>query len=150
MMDQICNHIHNWFADETGIHAGTWTIQGGVIDLTGIVAEGQYFRIVGSALNDGVYKYPIDATDEAQALADETFTGEIWAMKVPRALRALETEIRAWLDKYGEHAMSPYQSESVVGVYSYARASGGGSGGSDGGTWQGAFRARLNPWRKLR
>lgn len=145
MIDQICGHIHNWFTRDEDIHAGRYIIAGGSLVLL-FLLEGQYFRIVGSALNDGVYRYPV----EAQTLADETFDGEIWAMRPPKRFLALADEIGAWEAKYGAAVMSPYQSENVVGVYSYARAASTGGGGAAGTGWESAFRGRLNEWRRLR
>lgn len=146
MLEAICAHIHNWFTDEADIHSGAWTISGGTIDLSGVVIPGQYFRIVGSALNDGVYQAP------ASGLDDETFTGEIWPMKVPRGVRQLAADIGQWQDKYGAAMASPFQSENVTGVYSYTKQGGktsqGASGDADG--WKTIFRSRLNQWRKLR
>lgn len=146
MLEAICGHIHNYFTAEEDVHAGTYAISGGAIDLSDILIDGQYFRIVGSALNDGVYQYP-DAD-----LQDETFTGEIWAMKVPRAVIALDAEIEEWQEKYGAAVMSPYQSESVIGVYSRSKGTVGGRSGTGSGaapTWQAMFAPRLNEWRKL-
>lgn len=145
MLDAICGHIHNYFTKAEDIHRGTFTIEGGSIDLP-FMLDGQYFRVVGSALNDGVYQYP---ADEAQALADETFTGEIWPMKPPRAVLKLTKDIADWQDKYGAAMESPYQSENVIGVYSYTKGTGGGSGAFGSG-WQSVFANRLNEWRKLR
>ena len=136
MLDAICAHIHNYF--ETGRRPGTYTVAEGRLELP-FVKAGQYFRVTGSDLNDGVYRYP------AEDLRDETFTGEIWPMAVPRAVLALSGEIDAWTEKYGEASQSPYQSENVIGVYSYTRATGSVAGAG----WQGAFRERLNPWRRL-
>ena len=142
MIDQICAHIHNYFTDPEDIRAGDYAISGGAIDLP-FLMNGQYFRIVGSTLNDGVYQYP------AEGLLDERFTGEIWPMKVPRDLRALAVEIALWKEKYGAAAASPYQSESFDG-YSYTKASAGNgqTGGAD--AWMSIFAPRLNAWRKLR
>ena len=148
MIEAICAHLHNYFTGESDVHAGTWSIEGGAIDLSGIVVEGQFFRIVGSALNDGVYEYPAQPEEGGGAtLRDETFDGEIWAMKVPRAVRALAAEIAAWQAQYGAAMASPYQSESVIGVYSYAKGASGSAGSAD--AWKDVFRARLNEWRKL-
>ena len=153
MLEAICGHIHNYFTAEEDVYAGTYTIAGGVIDLSEFLIDGQYFRIVGSALNDGVYKYPAQpAQGQPAILADETFTGEIWAMKVPKAVVALDAEIEAWQARYGDAVMSPYQSESVIGVYSRTKASVGGSvrqGNGSAPTWQAMFAPRLNEWRKL-
>lgn len=142
MLDRICAHIHNYFCEEDEIQTGEWTIADGTIALD-FLLEGQYFRIVGSALNDGVYQYP------AEGLLEETFTGEIWPMKVPRAVDELAAEIETWIGKYGDMMASPLTSESVIGVYSYTKASGSG-GGMDADAWKDAFKSRLNPWRKLR
>ena len=170
MLEAICAHLHNYFTADEDIHAGTWTIENGTLDLSGILIEGQYFRIVGSALNDGVYAYPIqtvqageqaggeDEAGEQQAeaapargiLLDETFTGEIWAMKVPRALRALAAEIEAWQARYGAAMASPYMSENIIGVYSYSRGAESAAAGGSADAWKNVFKGRLNEWRKLR
>lgn len=145
MMDQICAHIHNYFTDPDDIRAGEYTISGGAIVLPFLV-PGQYFRILKSALNDGVYQYP------AEGLEDETFTGEIWPMKVPKAVREIAAEVEAWQAKYGAAMASPYQAENVIGVYSYTKQGGNTSVNgvaADAGGWQAAFKSRLNPWRKL-
>ena len=103
--------------------------------------DGQYYRIVGSALNDGVYKHGTDDTD----LVDEEFFGAVWAMRVPRDFVALCEEIQAWDAQNGEALSGPYSSESFGG-YSYSKAT-----GSDGGayTWRDQFRTRLNAYRRL-
>lgn len=145
MMDQICAHIHNYFTDPDDIRAGVFAIVDGALALDFLV-PGQYFRITGSTLNDGVYQYP------AQALADETFTGHIWPMKVPKAVRDIAEEVVAWQDKYGAAMASPFQSENVIGVYQYTKQGGNTSvngTAADAGGWQSAFKSRLNPWRKL-
>lgn len=149
MLEQICAHIHNWFCGESDIVSGEWTIQDGAIDLDGVVLPGQYFRIVGSALNDGVYKY---GNESDEPLLDETFNGEIWPMKVPRPFLQTVSDIEAWQTKFGEAMASPYQSESVIGVYSRTKQGGNTTQGAaaDADGWKSAFRSRLNPWRKLR
>lgn len=153
MLERICEHIHNFFTDEGDVRRGAWTVEGGRIDLTGIVAQGQYFRVVGSAFNDGVYQYVGGADGATPEMRDETFTGEIWPMRVPRAVLELSGEIEAWQEQYGAAMASPFQAESVIGVYSYTKTGGntsvnGVAAESDG--WKSVFRSRLNPWRKLR
>lgn len=140
MLERICDHIHNYFARDEDKRSGTFTVTGGALALDN-VAEGQYFRIVGSVFNDGVYQYP------ATCLRDETFEGEIWPMRPPRDFLSLCEEIEDWQEKYGEHVDSPFQSENVIGVYSYTRAAASGNGAASGG-WEGAFKARLNRWRR--
>jgi hypothetical protein len=102
--------------------------------------EGQYFRIVGSVFNDGVYKYP------ATELKDEVFNGGIWEMAIPKELIELSTEIENWNNNNTSVLNSPYQSESFGG-YSYTKKS-----GTNGGdlTWQSQFASQLNQWRKVR
>lgn len=139
MLEQVLRHLNNWFLVE--IHEGTFTVENGSIALPFLLTH-QYFRIVGSVLNDGLHQYP------AVDLTDETFTGSVWALAVPKTVIDLSVEIEAWQEKNGEAVASPYQSESFGG-YSYTKS----SAGSDSGTlngWQDAFRGRLNNWRKLK
>lgn len=143
MLEQVLTHIHNWFIVPDGIHSGMFRIEGGGITLP-FLRDGQYFRILGSVFNDGLHRYG----PAMEALTDEEFNGTVWALAVPRAVIELAGEISTWEEKYGAVIASPYTSESFGG-YSYTKASGAGdSAGS--GSWQAAFRARLNPYRKLR
>lgn len=146
MLEQILTELHNWFRvrdGADGIHHGTYTIEDGRIALP-FLQDGQYFRIMGSLFNDGLHRYGPDM----EALTDETFEGAVWALAVPRALVELAGEVEAWQEKYGAVMDSPYTSESFGG-YSYTKASGAGDSTGSGG-WQAAFRARLDPYRKLR
>jgi len=152
MLQKVCEYIHNYFIKAS--ERGTYEITNGMISLP-FVKEGQRILIVGSDLNDGVYTYHSDGIKndddtEAVGLRDETWAGTICALAVPPAVIALSAEISAWVEKYGETVNSPYQSESVLGVYSYTKASGGSAdGGADASTWQGVFKDRLNRWRKV-
>ncbi len=140
-LEQVLNFIHNYF--EKDIVKGTFTVSDGVMDLP-FIKEGQYFRIVGSIFNDGIYKHP------ASLNADEVFEGEIWAMAVPPAVIAISVEIEEWINKYSSTMNSPFQSESFGG-YSYTKKSSGGGGNSsyDPSDWRNLFRSRLNQWRKI-
>lgn len=140
MLTEICAEIRNYFLThrEKDIHSGTFTISGGTLVLDYLL-EGQYFRIVGSALNDGVYQYP------ATELRDETFDGSVWAMSVPRSFVELAEEITGWVEKNADALSSPYTSESFAG-YSYSKASGRNGYGL---AWQDQFATRLNAYRRL-
>lgn len=147
-LSEICAYLNNYF-DQNRIF-GEFTVADSQITYDGgvmadFLQEGQYFRIVGSVFNDGIYQYsssiPIDS------FHDETFTGAIWAMAIPPDLIALSTKIDKWIADYGEVVSNPYQSESFGG-YSYSKASGGNNGG--GGSWQNAFASDLSKWRKIR
>jgi len=143
MLEEILAFIHNYFIKE--IHRGTFKISDRQL-LCDFLQDGQYFRIRGSIFNDGVYQFPVSD------LADETFTGEIWAMAVPSAVIALVGEIENWQAQYKAEMLKPYSSESISGVYSYTKSSSGKSGNKTGSamvTWRDVFAARLNKWRKL-
>lgn len=152
---EVCAYLKNWF-DIDDDHRplpskrGDFTITGGSIDLSGLLIDGQYFRIQNSILNDGVYKYPAEEGE----LSDETFTGKVQSMKVPKDFLAVVAEISEWIEKYGaasNSANSPFNSESFAG-YSYSKSSGGtkATDGSDGiPAWWSVFGGRLARWRKL-
>lgn len=135
MLEEICRELNNWFDQKRYI--GTFTIKDGRIEAD--LQDGQFFRIVGSVFNDGVYQYPADG------LTDETFDGAVWAMAVPKNFLALAGEIEAWCNDNAEILKSPYTSESYGG-YSYSRATG--SNGQPS-SWRDAFADRLAQWRKL-
>lgn len=141
----FCEELHNWF-DVDRIF-GTLTISNGDITVPdGYLQENQYFRIVGSVFNDGVYKYP------TSDLTDETFVGAVWAIAIPPAAIALFEEIKDWDSKYSQNeaANSPFQSETFGG-YSYSKGYNSSANGSDTTvSWQKQFKLRLNRWRKLR
>ena len=150
MLTELCQEIHNWFEREK--HFGTFTIENGVLDVD-FLKENQYFRVMGSVFNDGVYKYAPNAKAATDTLTDETFEGAVWALGIPKAVLALADEIDAWREKYENTesaAMSPFNSESFGG-YSYSKGGGNNTSGSGSGSagWKGAFAARLNMWRKL-
>lgn len=135
MLEIILMHINNWYVAPDGIHAGEYSIEGGSITLPFLV-DGQYFRIFGSKMNDGLYQYP------ASDLTDEKFTGTVWELRVPKSLVALSDEIAAWIE---DNHPSAFTSESFGG-YSYSKATG--TNGQPAG-WQDVFRSRLNAYRKM-
>lgn len=146
MMTEVCQYLRNWF--EKDKLQGTFTITNeGIAYSDGSalpIVNGQYFRVVNSALNDGVYKYGEDT------LIPEEFEGAVWVMAVPPSVAALVDEISAWQNKYGgvdSEAMSPFLSESF-NHYSYSKGSAYSGSSSDSG-WKLAFGSRLSPWRKI-
>lgn len=138
MLTELCAELRNYFEVPNGRHFGKFEISGGSIAPLDFLQEGQYFRIVGSVFNDGVYQYP------ATSLTDEVFEGAVWAMALPPSIIALAAEIKAYNDSDVGKA-SPYTSESFGG-YSYTKATD--ANGAPIG-WQKAFASRLNKWRKL-
>ena len=137
MLEEVLRSLNNWF--ERDYATGVFEIAGGSIGLPeGWLLDGQYFRIEGSVFNDGLHQGP------AVDLQDETFTGEVAAWAIPKAVTELAASIGEWQAKYGEEAASPYSSESFDG-YSYTKA----EGAEGSANWRGAFRSELNRWRKL-
>ena len=149
MLQTVCENICNYFIQKR--YEGQFAISDGVISLP--LLDGQRFLVQGSALNDGMYTYHEsyignDDDTDAVGLQDETWAGTICALAVPPAVIALSGEIKAWVDANGEAINSPYTSESVLGVYSYTRATGGhGAGGVVG--WMDVFSDKLKRWRKV-
>ena len=139
MLTELCAELRNYFLVPDGIHLGTFTISGGTIELPEFLHDGQYFRIVGSTLNDGVYRYP------AADLTDETFAGAVWAMAVPPAVVALAGEIKTYCESEAGKA-SPYISESFGG-YEYQKATG--ASGLPA-SWREVFASRMHPYRRMR
>lgn len=151
---EICQECRNYFAPVTKkenhsyIHTGEFTISGHNITPLDFIQQGQYFRIVGSAMNDGVY---CNDAESLAILTDETFNGAIWEMSVPRAFLKLCADIDAWRTKNestDSANMSPYTAESFAG-YSYQMGAGANASGGSAITWQGQFSKRLNAWRRL-
>lgn len=151
-LTDICAVLKNYFLkdyiDYSDIKRGTFTISGHTIAPLD-VKEGQYFRIKGSDLNDGVW---CNTAADLANLRNETFDGEVWLMSVPRDFEQLAVDINAWRLKY-ENAdsanMSPFTSENVQGVYSYNKGSSGNSGGSNSTDWQTQFKSRLSAYRRI-
>ena len=91
MLEQVLRRLNNWFLLE--IHEGTFTVENGGVTLP-FLQKGQYFRIVGSVFNDGLHQYP------AEDLTDESFTGVVWALAVPKAVVTLADAFRSRLNDW--------------------------------------------------
>ena len=136
MLEAMLTHLHNWFPARNGKHAGAFVIASGVLSPDIGLVSGQYYRIMGSVFNDGLH-----CAGDGEALTDEAFDGEVWALSIPKAVQELAEEIAAWRESNPE---TDKTSESFGG-YSYSRGQSatGGVGG-----WQAAFAGRLNAWRR--
>ena len=143
-MTDFCEELHNWFGVDRIF--GTFTVSNGEITVPdGYLRNNQYFRIVGSVFNDGVYKYP------SNELIDETFDGAVWAMAVPPAALALFEKIQEWDAQYGNSAAnySPYTSETFHHYGRSQHIATNSKGEIVQQTWQGVFRKELSRFRKL-
>lgn len=140
MLGEICAYLRNYFYHGEPTIGKIEIVNGALKKPYGLKAN-QYFRIVGSMFNDGVYQYPLTT------LQDETFNGAVWGMAVPPELISLISDIEAWQTKYGQSVNSPYAAESISATgYSRSKCSAD-SVGSIG--WQNAFSKMLARWRKL-
>ena len=137
MLTEVCAELRNYFVKD--IHNGTFEIVGGKITPLDFIQENQYFRIVGSVFNDGVYKNTADLV-----LTDEIFSGSVWAMAVPPSVVALAEEIKKY-NESDEAKPSAYTSESFGG-YSYSKATD--ENGAPMG-WKKVFASRLNKYRRI-
>ena len=142
MLESVLTHLKNWFVVPRGVHEGIFTIENSTLELP-FLQNGQYYRICGSVFNDGLHKHG-DIEDKLQ---NETFTGTVWALAIPKAVVELSEKIDEWQTKNGETAASPFTSESFGG-YSYTKDTDSTTGGVA--TWETVFRSQLNPYRKAR
>lgn len=140
MLEAVLTHLKNWFVVPRGVHEGIYTIENDSLKLP-FLQNGQYYRICGSVFNDGLHKYGVDD------LQDETFTGTVWALAIPKAVVELAEKIEEWQTKNGDAVASPYSSESFGG-YSYTKATDSTTGAAA--TWETVFRSQLNPYRQFR
>ena len=147
MLSEVCAYLRNYFDNGQPHTFGEIEIRNGALFTPCNLKAGQYFRIIGSTFNDGVYQFPTTALR-----ADETFNGAVWGMAVPPDLIDLIAEMEAWkADKANAYALnSPYQSESKAD-YSYTLKSGTDSSGKNSGASAliNQFAGRLSRWRKL-
>lgn len=146
MLEAVLMHMDNWF-DRDGrrywhVESGELSIEGGsLLGAGGWLAEGQYFRIEGSRLNDGLHQHPADD------LHDEVFEGRAYELRIPAAVVELAERIGEWEQANGEASRGLYASESFGG-YSYTLKGQNEASGAVTG-WQQAFAGDLKRWRKL-
>ena len=143
MLSEVCAYLRNYFDNGQPHTFGEIEIKNGALFTPCDLKAGQYFRIIGSTFNDGVYQFPTTALNN-----DEIFNGAVWGMAVPPDLIALIAEMEAWKTNNAYALNTPYQSESKAD-YSYSLKSSGNS--ADGGamTVINQFSGRLARWRKL-
>lgn len=137
MLEKIIAYLNNDFRvsdDEPETHE--WEIVGGTLTVPD-VCEGQYVRIFGSLFNDGVRKYPLTG------LTDETFTGCVIPLAIPRVILTLAEEIETWSEK---NQPTAFTSESFGG-YTYSKATK--ADGTAAG-WREVFADDLKPYKKMK
>lgn len=112
---ELCSRINNFFIRE--IIFDCFEIKNGKISLNNKVVENQYFRIIGSVFNDGVYQNTADLE-----LTDEKFDGAVWSMAVPSSVIDLAAQEFLLTRKLEEisNKYSGYSSEGYPNGYSYS------------------------------
>lgn len=149
-LTEICADLRNYFPplkkklDKSYIHSGSFNISSGSIAPLDFIKPNQYFRIVGSDMNDGVWQNNADSLKE---LIDEEFDGDIWAMAVPRDFIVLCEDIQKLNAKIDQMALveKGYASESWGG-YTYSLSSSAPAGIVE---WKSRIDKRLNMYRKI-
>ena len=141
-MDKILAYLKNYFY-RFGEN-GTYTIEDNSITVRGKYVEGQYIRLTGSVLNDGVYKV-INIEDNVITLdgaVNEVFEGVIYSLVIPKEIIELEKKIK----KYEEdNPQGGYISESF-GNYSYNKGT---NANGELNTWKDVFKVELRPYKKV-
>lgn len=144
-LNRICGSLRNYFVQvDKDIHTGTFTVSDGTLTPSDFLQTGQYFRVVGSVFNDGVYKL---GDENTEVLTDETFSGAVWAMRVPRGFLDLVNEYDRLNAKVEELALvaEGFASESFDG-YSYTLLTGAPAELVE---WKTRLEAELNQYRRL-
>lgn len=119
MIADLCAELKNYFVLPNGKHFGTFTVSGGILAPLDFLQSGQYFRIVGSVFNDGVWQYP------AVGLTDEVFDGAVWAMAVPKDFEEFASDcddVQKKIDAFIAKETG-FSAESYPNGYSYSNAS---------------------------
>lgn len=142
MLDKVLREL-GWYKRPNNqyvasVKFGLFEIKDGGIAPNGFLEDGDYFRIVGSKRNDGLYQHP------SGELTDELFDGAVWVMRIPPDVIAIAQKIKEYAESDAAQP-SAYTSESFGG-YSYTKAT-----GANGEllTWEGIFKKELNAWRLL-
>ena len=140
MLADICSYLKNYFSEPEDRHIGKFEVIDGALTPSDFLKDGQFFRIIGSTFNDGVYKNP------CAGLKDEKFNGAVWAMRVPPALIALAEEIETYETekntKMSEEGWGMFSSQSFKGYSGTVRSDADLS-------WKKKFAPQLAPWRKM-
>jgi len=148
-MEEVNNH----FVDE--VEKGTFSISNNLVSVTKKYGIGQYVWILGSKMNGGDFGHvakvwgiygnedsAMISFDPADGVADDTFTGAICGLAVPRDFVELSKSIEEWQTKNA--VPSDITGESFAGKYSYTRAVGANGLPND---WTKIFADRLRRYR---
>ena len=164
MLNKVLRYLNNYFMNTKLVQTGTGfiydrqyeynkeisftatdTING---DFEGTYIAGEYVRIQGSRINDGVYKVSANNntsltidTDIKAVKTEGAVSVLISKCYIPDELIDLVSDISSWVDN---NSVDGVASESIDD-YSITYDSNTSSGG-----WQGAFQGKLSQYKKLR
>jgi len=142
MIEQILQEIRNYYIVDGG-WASKVDADGLIVNDAGIYMPGAYVWVVGSVINDGVYKVigiegnklTVDGSLQAEMIERRY---RVYLLGIPKAVLDLAEEIMAYNDKNA----SGVKSESL-GDYSVSYG-----GSAEDGSWVSVFKKRLAPYRK--
>lgn len=149
MISQVMNYCKNHFWRSRERQLYTFVSDGIVGDFNETYLVGQYIHVVGSMLNDGVYK--ITAVSDAKLTLDATLTAEsttdvyttIYGCAVPSAFLSVVDDIETWVTaNAGKEGLA----SETIDSYSYSFAS---DAKGVHNNWQTAFASRLTPFKKI-
>lgn len=142
MLDKILKYLNNSFYKTC--EGDTFTIMDNKIIVNGKYIVGQYIKIQGSLLNDGIYKVVNVADNEItiEGANTEEFVGVIYGLAIPKDIINLETKIKEY--------MATNKNNSIVsesfGNYSYTKGT---NKNGNVATWKDVFAEDLKPYRKI-
>ena len=140
MIGDLMSLTNNYF--EKFYINGTITITDGKLNLPSQFVEGQYIRIINSLLNDGVYKIQEKSGETAtlsSILSDETFSGFVVGLAVPKSFEELSSEIDAWSSR-NKNRRGLTSESSLGGYYSWSASAT---------NVASAFVNEISAWKKL-
>lgn len=143
-MESLLKYLNNFFYNfgEYGQHE----ISFNKITVKGVYYVGQYVKIVGSCVNDGVYqvlKVDSGTITLVGELSNEAFTGTIFSLGVPGRLKEISEQIQEFNRQLTTNG---FASESF-GDYSYTKAT---NANGELVGWKDIFKDDLRPYRKIK
>lgn len=158
MLSEVMNDIRNHFAISRstgrihGSESGDFTISDGKISVCNKYVVGQYIAIVGSVLNDGIYRVEafedgiitIKESDANDKIWGETFTGTIYSLRVPQDFIQLVDKIKAFTESTAGQSSNITSVSFGIQSQSFGTDSNGVRAG-----WQTVFRNELHKYRRM-
>ena len=142
-MEDILSYINNYFAVTK--EEGTFKIIDDAITIRGNYLQGQYIKLEGSILNDGIYKIESLGNKSITLVGanNEEFKGAIYSLAIPKDLVGISVKLEELKEKATNGI---YESESF-GEYSYTLAK-----NSKGEIYSNidSFKNELKKYRKMR